>query len=127
LLRSGQIEAAGGVAYLSAISDGIPLAGDMMHAARRLRQMAVYRQTIYAADSIKQLAFEQSASPASFLDAAIEKLAALARDMESSQDDGITHFDAASRALMELDQDAGPKIYTDVDQLDRIIGGFRPN
>lgn len=46
--------------------------------------------------------------------------------MESTEDDGVTHFDAASRALMELDQDTGPKIYTDVDQLDRIIGGFRP-
>lgn len=126
LIRSGQIEKAGGVAYLSGISDGIPLAGDMMHAARRLRHMAVYRETIHAAHSIEELAFEQAESPIKFLDAAIERLSALARDMESSEDDGVTHFDAASSALMELGQDSGPKIYTDVDQLDRIIGGFRP-
>jgi replicative DNA helicase len=46
--------------------------------------------------------------------------------MESGEGDGMTHFDAASRALMEIGQDSGPKIYTDLDQLDRIIGGFRP-
>lgn len=126
LLRSGQTEAVGGSAYLSSISDGIPLAGDMMHAARRLRQMAVYRQAIHAAHSIEELAFEQAESPVKFLDGAIERLSRLARDMESAQDDGLTHFDAASRALMELDENSGPKIYTDVDQLDRIIGGFRP-
>jgi len=126
LIRTGRAEIVGGAAYLSSISDGIPLAGDMMHAARRLRYMAVYRQTIHTAESIKDLAFEQSESPVKLLDAAIERLSALARDMESTQDDGITHFAAASRALMELGQDAGPKIYTDVDQLDRIIGGFRP-
>lgn len=126
LIRNSQIEAIGGVGYLSGIADGIPLAGDMIHTARRLRQMAVYRQVIHTAESIKQLAFEQSESPMIVLDAAIERLSALARDMGDAQDDGITHFDAANRALMELGNDAGPKIYTDIDQLDRIIGGFRP-
>jgi replicative DNA helicase len=126
LIRTGKAETVGGISYLSSISDGIPLAGDMMHAARRLRQMAVYRQAIHAAHAIEELAFEQAESPLKFLDGAIERLSALARDMESAQDDGLTHFDAASRALMELGQDSGPKIYTGVDQLDRIIGGFRP-
>lgn len=65
LIRTAQAEKAGGIAYLSGITDGIPLAGDMMHAARRLRQMAVYRRAIHAADSIKQLAFEQAESPIS--------------------------------------------------------------
>ena len=42
--------------------------------------------------------------------------------MGDAQDDGITHFDAANRALMGSGNDAGPKIY-DIDQLDRMIGG----
>jgi replicative DNA helicase len=125
LIRNGKIEKAGGVAYLSGISDGIPLAGDMMHAARRLRQMAVCRRSIHVADSIKHLAFERTDSPLQFLDGAIEQLSALARETEEGQDDGITHFDAANRALMELGQDSVPKIYTDVDKLDQLIGGFR--
>jgi replicative DNA helicase len=126
LIRTGQAEKIGGIAYLSGIADGIPLNGDMMHAARRLRHMAAYREAIHAARSIEILAFEQTESPLKFFDAAIERLSTIAREMEGSEDDGITHFDAASRALMELSQDSGPKIYTDVDQLDRIIGGFRP-
>jgi replicative DNA helicase len=125
-LRTGQLDKVGGTAYLSSIADGIPLRGDMMQAARRLRQMSVYRQAIHAADAIKELAFEQSASPVAFLDSAIERLSSLARDMASAQDDGMTHFDATGQMLFELGQDSGPKIYTDLDQLDRIVGGFRP-
>jgi replicative DNA helicase len=126
LLRGGRAEASGEIAYLASLVDGVPLAGDMHHAVRRLQQMAACRETIHITHSIQQLAFEQSESPAKFLDAAIEKLSALARDMDSAQDDGLTHFDAAARMLMELDDSSGPKIHTGIDQLDRIIGGFRP-
>ena len=127
LIRNGQAETAGGPAYLASLLDGgVPLGGDMLHAVRRLQQMAVYRETIHITHSIQQLAFEQSEAPAKFLDQAIERLSALARDMESAQDDGLTHFEVAGRALMELDRDSGPKIYTDLDELDKIIGGFRP-
>lgn len=125
LVRSAQIESLGGIAYLSSISDGIPLAGDMMHTARRLREMAAYREAISTADFVKERAFEQGGSPAHLLDMAIERLASLARDMETGEDDGLTHFDAASRMLMELGQESGPKIFTDLDKLDQIIGGFR--
>lgn len=98
----------------------------MLHAVRRLQQMAACRETIHITHAIQQLAFEQSESPAQLLDQAIGTLSDLARDMAAAEDDGLTHFDAAGRALMELDKNSGPKIYTDVDQLDRIIGGFRP-
>ena len=125
LLRSGQIESVGGVGYLSGISDGIPLGGDMMHAARRLRQMATCRETIHTAEFIKERAFEQVGTPTYLLDLAIERFGSLARDMESGEDDGLTHFDAASRMLMELGEDSGPKIFTGLDKLDQIIGGFR--
>ncbi len=125
LLRIGKSEDVGGAPYLSSISDGIPLAGDMLHATSRLRQMAVYRQTLHEAEKIRSLVLSQVDSPLKVIDAAIERLSALARDMENTQDDGHTHFDAASRALLELGQNPGPKIYTDVDQLDRIVGGFR--
>jgi replicative DNA helicase len=125
LMRGGQIEGVGGVAYLSGISDGIPLAGDMMHAARRLRQLSAFRDAINIAEFLKDRAFEQECSPANLLDMTSERLASLARDMESSEDDGLSHFDAASRMLMELGQESGPKIYTDLDKLDQIIGGFR--
>jgi replicative DNA helicase len=125
LERGATLAEIGGIAYLASLGDGVPLAGDMLHSARKLREKSVYRQAIHVADSIQQLAFEQADTPAQFLDVAIERLSALARDMESAEDDGVTHFDAARRALMELDEDAGTKIYTDVDKLDKIIGGFR--
>lgn len=75
-----------GTAYLSGISDGIPLAGNMMYTARRLREMAACREAISTADFIMECASQQEGSPAHLFDMAI---------------------------------------YTDLDQLDKIIGGFR--
>ena len=126
LVRNGQADTAGGTGYLAGLSDGVPLSGDMLYAVRRLQRMTTCRETIHLTHSIQQLAFEQSEAPAKFLDEAIEKLSALARDSESAQDDGLTHFDAATRMLMEMDNNSGPKIYTGIDHLDKIIGGFRP-
>ena len=125
LERGAALEGVGGIAYLASLGDGLPLGSDMLQSARNLRNKAVYRQAIRAASAIEQLAFEQAETPAQFLDDAIERLSTLAREIESSQDDGVTHFDAARRALMELDEDAGPKIFSDVYKLDKIIGGFR--
>jgi replicative DNA helicase len=119
------LEAVGGTAYLASIGDGIHTAGDIMHIALRLREMATFRTMIYAMAKIQRLAFEQAETPVKLLDQAIEQLSSVARDMESTEDDGLTHFDAATRDLLELDGDSGPKIYTDLNGLDPIIGGFR--
>lgn len=59
------------------------------------------------------------------MDAAIEKLSRQARDVDESDDLGISHFDAATRKLLELKQGPRVKIFTGVDKLDRLTGGFR--
>lgn len=125
LVRIGHDERAGGAAYLASLSDGVAVDGDMIHAVRRLQHLTTYRQAIRIAHSMQEIAFEQSELPAKFLDDAIEKLLALARELDGAKDEGATHFDAASRMLIELDDDSGPKIYTGIGQLDRIVGGFR--
>ena len=54
LESSGEIEKAGGVAYLSSISDGIPLAGDSaLFAAKRIRDRAPLGQIVHIADKIQ--------------------------------------------------------------------------
>jgi replicative DNA helicase len=125
LTRAQKLEAAGGVAYLSSLMDGIALAGDVAYILRGLRRMATRRQAVHVAESIKQLAFEQTGSVESLLDAAVEKFSSLAREIDCADDDGTPYFDASSVALSTAKEGARIKIYTDVPELDAWTGGFR--
>ena len=122
----GEIDQAGGVAYLSSISDGIPLAGDSaLFAAKRIRSLSALGEIVHIADRIQTLALERVDNAEQILDQAIEELSSVARDIESGEDDGETYFDAAGKALCELRQGPRIKIFTDVDRLDQWTGGFR--
>jgi replicative DNA helicase len=125
LARSGKTDAAGGTPYLASLLNGTALHGDILYILRGLRRMASFRQTIHLSETIKEIAFEQSGSVESLLDSAVEKFSNLARDLESTDDDGTPYFDSASEALCVARQGARLKIYTDVDKLDKWTGGFR--
>jgi replicative DNA helicase len=87
--------------------------------------MAAFRQTVHLAENIKELAMEQAGSAESLLDFAVERFSSLARDLESTEDDGTPYFDSASQALAIARQGARLKVFTDVDKLDQWTGGFR--
>jgi replicative DNA helicase len=123
--RSGESETVGGTAYLASLLDGIALQGDVLYVIRGLRRMASFREAVYLAENIKRLAMEQAGSAEALLDSAVEKFSALARDLESTEDDGTPYFDSASEALSTARQGARLKIYTDIDKLDQWTGGFR--
>jgi replicative DNA helicase len=125
LITSEGIESVGGTGYLSGLVDGVALRGDTLYILRGLRRMASFRQTIYAAENVKQLAMEQVGSAESLLDAAVEKFSMLARELESTEDDGKAYFDAAIEALSIARQGARLKIFTDINKLDQWTGGFR--
>ena len=59
------------------------------------------------------------------LDRGIEELSAIARELEADRDSGITYRDAAAGLLSEFDSQQGVRIFTDIDELDRLTGGFR--
>jgi replicative DNA helicase len=125
LARSGKAEAAGGIAYVASLLDGIALQSDILHVLRGLRRMACSRQVVHLAEDIRQLAWEQSGSVEALLDSAVEKFSNLARDLESTDDDGTPYFDSASEALSTAREGARLKIYTDIAKLDQWTGGFR--
>jgi replicative DNA helicase len=87
--------------------------------------MATFRHVVHLAENLKQLAFEQAGSAECLIDSAIEKFSGLARDIESTEDDGAPYFDASSLALSVARGGARLKIYTDIPELDGWIGGFR--
>jgi replicative DNA helicase len=125
LTRNGQYEAAGGPAYISSLPDGVATAGDILYVLRGLRRMAVHRQAIHLAENIRQLAFTQEGDAADLLDSAVEQFSNLARDIESTEDDGTPYFDASVKALSDARQGARLKIYADIPELDAWTGGFR--
>jgi replicative DNA helicase len=125
LVQSNDGDAVGGVAYLASLLDGIALQGDTLYVLRGLRRMASFREAVHLAETIKNLAIEQAGSVEGLLDSAVEKFSNLARDLESTDDDGVPYFDSASEALSVARQGASLKIYTDINKLDQWTGGFR--
>lgn len=125
LTRNGEAEAAGGIAYVASLCDGVALKSDVLYVLRGLRRMAAFRQTVHLTENIKELALEQAGSAESLLDSAVEKFSNLARDLEGTEDDGATYFDSATQALSIARQGARLKVYTDIDKLDQWTGGFR--
>jgi replicative DNA helicase len=124
LARSGKADAAGGIEYIASLLDSIALQGDILNVLRGLRRMASSRQVVRLADSIKQHAWEQRNIEA-LLDSAVERFSTIARDLESTDDDGTPYFDSASEALSTAREGARLKIYTDIPKLDAWTGGFR--
>jgi replicative DNA helicase len=125
LTRNGETDAAGGIAYVASLCDGVALKSDVLYVLRGLRRMAAFRQAVHLSEHIRQLALEQAGNVEVLLDSAVEKFSILARDLESTEDDGAPYFDSAVEALSGAKEGARLKIYTDVDKLDQWTGGFR--
>src|SRR6202790_4385039 len=56
LSRSGELEAAGGVAYLSPLADGLPRVTNVDHYARIVKEKAVLRSLAFSAAAIQEQA-----------------------------------------------------------------------
>ncbi len=125
LRREGQLENVGGIAYLAKLGDGMPQGFNLSSAIQLIRGKAILRAVIHAARVVQQSALE-STDEAAVLDQAVELFSNLARDWEADEDTGKTFRDAAVSLLGNLGKQQGVRVYTDVDGLDKLIGGFRP-
>ena len=123
--RSGQLEDAGGIGYLAEITKDYQESSHVKHYATLLRDKSLRRNLVHAAAAIQEHALSGTDVAEKVLDQAIEKLSALARDIEADRDCGSTYRDAAASLLHEFDSKEGVRIFTDIDELDRLTGGFR--
>ena len=71
-----------------------------------------------------QESFQATDSASVILDRAADAFVQLAHTSFESTD-GISNREAAGRLLSLLDRRGGVRVFTDVQSLDRIIGGFR--
>lgn len=120
----GELEAAGGIGYLAGLGDGMPVGLDIENTIRLVKEKARLRSLICTAAKIQENAFEADDS-GELLDHAIEEFSELARSAEADQEETTGFRDASAQLLQSLSGGSGVRIYTDVDELDRLTGGFR--
>ena len=80
LARSGALEAAGGVAYLSQLADGLPRVTNVDHYARIVKEKAILRSLIYSASAIQEQALAAGDDADVILDRAESTIFQLAED-----------------------------------------------
>jgi replicative DNA helicase len=78
--RSGELEAAGGVAYLSQLADGLPRVTNVDHYARIVKEKAILRTLIYSAAMIQEQALAASDDADVILDRAESTIFQIAED-----------------------------------------------
>jgi replicative DNA helicase len=126
LAASGELEAAGGTAYLASLTDGLPRMTNVSGWVRIVREKARRR----AAISIAHRLIEQADSPEIQTDDLVERAqAGLARLQQGSEKRIVSLRDVLPRAIQELETFATAKegvtgIPTGLIDLDRCIGGL---
>jgi replicative DNA helicase len=80
LSRSGTLESAGGVAYLSQLADGLPRVTNVQHYARIVKEKAVLRSLIFSASAIQEQALAAGDEADIILDRAESAIFQLAED-----------------------------------------------
>lgn len=122
----GELEKAGGTPYLSSLADPMNVSSDLEHIGFRLRALSVQRRALHIAENLHQLATESQRDFQAILDQTVDRLSELAREMDETADEGTSYFDAATQKLAEMREGQQVKVFTGVDGLDRLTGGFRP-
>ena len=80
LARVGELEAAGGVPYLSQLADGLPRVTNVDHYARIVKEKAVLRNLIHSASAIQEQALAAGDDADVILDRAESRIFQLAED-----------------------------------------------
>ena len=128
LTRAGEIDAAGGPAYIAALGDGVPRISNVLYYAHIVKDRSLLRSLIHTCNATIQQAYEAVGDPAETLDLALQTLAELALEATGGKQDGVSYREAAQKLLKQLDQrEQGIRVFTDIADLDNITGGFRPS
>lgn len=124
LQRNSKLESAGGLGYVSSIGDDIHTGIKVEYFAGMVRDKARLREALFVLQKNTESAYDALDAPA-FVDQAIDSLSDIARRIDEDGDQTTGFRDAGLQLLQNLDTDKGLRVYTDLDELDRLIGGFR--
>ena len=105
LRRSGELDAVGGVAYITSLFDGVPRFSNLDSYLRIVKGKSTLRRLIGASNQIMAMAFDEQEEPELILDEAERQIFAIAEDRVK---EGFVHIgEVAGKQLKVLDEIAG--------------------
>jgi replicative DNA helicase len=130
LHRRGELEAAGGAAYIAQLVDGVPRITHLEHYARIVKEKAQLRNLIHSTHAIQQAALEAEEDADVILDRAESSIFALAEDrirqgLVSMKSVVQENFEKLERIITEGKRITG--LATGYSQLDGLTSGFQPS
>ncbi len=130
LNRHGELEAAGGAAYLAQLVDGVPRITNFEHYARIVKEKALLRSLIHSTHAIQQQALEADEDADVILDRAESTIFQLAEERVRAGFIGVKelvreNFDRLARIFTEGKHITG--LPTGYQQLDNITSGLQPS
>ncbi len=130
LARNGTLEAAGGVAYLSSLADGLPRVTNVDHYARIVKEKAILRSLIYSASAIQEQALAAGDDADVILDRAESTIFQLAEDRVKAGLIGVKDLVKESFDRLEKIFSEGRRITglaTGYSGLDNETAGLQPS
>jgi replicative DNA helicase len=85
LLRYKELEAVGGAAYLASLTDGVPRRSSIEHYVRIVRDKAMLRNLIHAANGVISQALEQASTAAEVIDSAESSIFNISEERSGTQ------------------------------------------
>ncbi len=128
LIRKGELDAAGGAAYLAQLVDGVPRISNVEHYARIVKEKSMLRNLIHTAHSIEQQALEAEEDADLLLDRAESRIFELADDRIRAGFIGVKELVKDNYELIERLVSEGRRITgisTGYDQLDNLTSGLQ--
>ncbi len=130
LHRRGELEAAGGAAYLAQLLDGVPHVTNVEHYARIVKEKAVLRNLIHATHAIQQQALEADEDADAILDHAESSIFQLAEDRIRAGLVTMREVVAGNMERLERIISEGRKVTglaTGYPELDNLTSGLQPS
>ncbi len=130
LHRRGELEAAGGAAYLAQLVDGVPRISNVEHYARIVKEKAVLRNLAHRAHAIQQSALDADEDADAILDRAESSIFELAEDRVRAGLIGVKelvseNFERLSKIFTEGRRITG--LATGYPELDNELAGLQPS
>lgn len=129
LRRRGELEAAGGVAYLTSLTGDVPSVANAGYYARLVAEKAALRSLVQAASRITEMAFSESGSVDQILDEAERLIFEVAGGRRRSgfvtiKDVLLQTFEQLERLSTHKGEVTGVPTFHD---LDRLLSGLQPS
>jgi replicative DNA helicase len=128
--RHKEVEAVGGVAYITSLTDGVPRRPNIEHYVRIVKDKAMLRGLIHAANSAIAQALEQTETADEVLDAAETSIFRLSDDRLGRGFVGVSEIVRSSWGSIDTLYERGQRITglaTHYDDLDGITCGLQPS